>query len=310
MRRAEAQPRLLITGGSGYLGSRMLRLAPRRWRIHATYLRHPITFPGVTAHFLDVRDAAGVTRLLQGLKPDVVVHTAASLKEGELQSVIVDGTRHVARAAQTAGARLIHLSTDLVFDGSKGSYAEEDPVSPIMPYGEAKAAAERIVCQTVEDAVIVRTSLIYGWDPIDRGTRWVLDSLQHGWPIHLFTDEMRCPIWVETLAHAVLELAEMGYRGVLHVAGAQALSRYDFGVRLVRFYGLDPTGLTPARSRDSGLIRPLDCTLDVSRAQALLRTALPGVDEVLSSPDATSTGQHAVRNTQPVVQLPADPLAT
>ncbi len=287
-------PRLLVTGGSGYLGSHLVRFAPRTWRTHATYLNHPFDRPGVTTHSLDVRDATAVRQLWEALAPDVVIHTAASYREDELQPVIVDGTRHVAQATQAVGARLIHLSTDLVFDGRQGHYREEDPPSPIMPYGRAKAAAEEIVRETVADAVIVRTSLIYGWDPVDRGTRWVLDGLLESRPIHLFTDELRCPVWVETLAQAVLELAASEYRGVLHIAGTQALSRYEFGVRLARFHGLDPRGLTPARSRDSGLTRPLNCTLDVSRAQALLRTPLSGVDEVLTAPPNT---HHAPRIT-------------
>jgi len=107
--------------------------------------------------------------------------------------------------------------------------------------------------------------------------------------VRLFTDELRCPVWVESLAAAVVELAGMDYTGVLHVAGAQPLSRYEFGLRLLRFHGLDPCRtcpersrrVIPARSRDSGLPRPLNCTLDCSRARALLCTPLPGVDEVL-----------------------------
>jgi dTDP-4-dehydrorhamnose reductase len=131
--------------------------------------------------------------------------------------------------------------------------------------------------------VVVRTSLIYGWRPrADRQTRWIVGDVQAGRPVWLFTDEVRCPIWVESLAAAVVELAGLETTGVLHVAGAQPLSRYEFGVRLLRFYGVDPGPLIAARSRESGLHRPLDCTLDCSRARALLRTPLPGVDEVLA----------------------------
>ena len=130
--------------------------------------------------------------------------------------------------------------------------------------------------------VIVRTSLIYGWRPrLDQHTRQVVDNLKTGQPVRLFTDELRCPVWVESLAAAVVELAGSDYTGVLHVAGAQPLSRYEFGVRLARFYGLDASPIVPARSCESGLRRPLDCTLDCSRARALLHTPRPGVDEVL-----------------------------
>jgi dTDP-4-dehydrorhamnose reductase len=109
-------------------------------------------------------------------------------------------------------------------------------------------------------------------------------ELKAGRPVRLFTDELRCPLWVQSLAAALLELAQSGYTGVLHVAGAQPLSRYQFGLRLARFHGVDPARITPALSRDSGLTRPLDCTLDCSRARSLLRTPLAGVDQVLKCP--------------------------
>jgi dTDP-4-dehydrorhamnose reductase len=174
----------------------------------------------------------------------------------------------------------------VVFDGERGNYVEEDVPAPITPYGYSKALAEEEVRVSGAEATIVRTSLIYGWRPrLDRQTRWVVDSLNVGPPVRLFTDEMRCPIWVESLAAAVVELAGSEYTGVLHVAGAQALSRYELGVRLARFHGLDPAPLIAARSRESGLRRPLDCTLDCSRARALLRTPLPGVDEILEQND-------------------------
>jgi dTDP-4-dehydrorhamnose reductase len=99
---------------------------------------------------------------------------------------------------------------------------------------------------------------------------------------HLFTDEMRCPIWVDNLCDALIELAEMDYRGVIHVAGSQPLSRYDFGVRLLRALKADPSQLTPTLSAASPVVRPRDCTLDVSLAQKLFATRLLGVDEALA----------------------------
>ncbi len=130
----------------------------------------------------------------------------------------------------------------------------------------------------------MRTSLIYGWRPTwDRQTRWVVGDLKAGEPVRLFTDELRCPIWVESLAAALVELATRDYTGVLHVAGVQTLSRYKFGRRLARFHGVDPAPIIPTLSRESGLNRPLDCTLDSSRARSLLSTPLPGVDAVLAS---------------------------
>lgn len=303
-------PRIVITGGSGFLGRWTVRAARNRWDVTATYLTNPQTKPGVNWRQLDVRDRSAVFTLIKGARPSAVVHTAA-LNPGQgssFEAVNVDGTRHVAQASALAGAHLVHVhvSTDVLFDGRRGNYVEEDPPSPITPYGRSKALAEQEVREACGSACIVRTSLIYGasadperpslretpWPHWDRQTRWVIGDLMAGKTVDLFTDEMRCPVWVKSLASALIEVAESGSGSdpgtdVLHVAGAQALSRFEFGWRLACFHGIDPAGIMPAKSREMDVNRPLNCTLDCSRARALLRTPLPGVDEVLGSPAAS-----------------------
>lgn len=286
-RPAPAPPgsRLLITGGSGYLGAALVRQAHTAYDVTATYHTHPLITPGVTWHRLDVRDAAAVRALIAAVRPAVILHTAA-LNPGvgtDFEAVNAEGSRHIAQAAAACGARLLHLSTDVVFDGTQGHYVETDPPNPITPYGRSKALAETAILESGAAALIVRTSLIYGWTPEpDRHTRTLIADLHAGRPVRLFTDELRCPIWVETLAAALLELVALPLTGILHVAGAQALSRYEIGLRLLRRHGLDSTPVIAARSRESGLLRPLDCTLDCSRARACLKTPLPGMDEILS----------------------------
>jgi dTDP-4-dehydrorhamnose reductase len=277
---------LLITGGSGYLGAHLSRLAREMWHVVATYLTHPPNLPGCRTVRLDVRDEAAVSRLLAEVQPAAVIHAAADMSSpAAMHSTIATGTRNVAAAAAAVGAKLFHLSTDVLFDGEHAPYAESDLPSPITPYGQAKAEAERAVTHLYPEAIIVRTSLIYGFAPPDPRTLWTVESVLRCQPITLFTDEMRCPVWVEQLAAALLELA--GARraqdaGVWQIAGPQPLSRYEFGERLARTYGLDPVGITPGLSRESGLLRPRNCTLDVSKAQARLKTPLWGVDEVLA----------------------------
>lgn len=274
---------LLVTGGSGYLGDWVVRLACDEWDVTTTYLSHAVGEPGADWRHLDVRDEAAVVALVGEVRPHVIVHTA-SLNPGrgdDFKAVNADGSGNIARAAARVGARLIHLSTDMLFDGQKGNYVEEDLPNPITLYGRSKALAEEQVHISGAEAVIVRTSLIYGWRPtVARAAQWMIDDLRDGKTVRLWTDEVRCPIWVESLAAAVVELAGMSYTGPLHVAGAQTLSRYEFGVRLLRFLGVDPSLVIPIPS-PTDKPRPLNCTLDCSCAHALLRTPLPGVDEVL-----------------------------
>jgi dTDP-4-dehydrorhamnose reductase len=271
---------MLITGGSGYLGGWVVRMAQAGWDVTATYLSHAPDEPRVEWHRLDVREEAQVETLMHQIRPTVIVHTAAlnPMQATDFDAVNVDGTHHVARAAAGIGARLIHISTDALFDGQKGNYTEDDPPSPITPYGRSKALAEEAVLASGAKAVIVRTSLIYGWRPtVARAAQWMLDDLQAGKPVRLWANEFRCPIWVESLAAAMVEVAGLVYTGVLNIAGPQTLSRYEFGTRLLRFHGVDPGSVTAA-DRPT----PLDGTLDCSRARELLVTSLPGVDEVLA----------------------------
>jgi dTDP-4-dehydrorhamnose reductase len=290
------KPGLLITGGSGYLGQRLVRCAQAHWDVTATYFSRRPLISDCRWTRLDVREAEQVVRLFEQVAPQVVIHTAALRGGEDLNRVNVDGTRHVVLAAARVGARMIHLSTDALFDGRQGNYVESDSPSAITPYGRSKAGAEALLAELMPQATVVRTSLIYGFDALDHQTRWMLETLRQGQLVRLFTDERRCPIWVETLAAALIELATQYHAGVLHVAGGQAppevgqappevgqaLDRYEFGTRLLCFHGADLSGVVPARASALGLVRPLDCTLDITRAKKLLKTPLLGVDETIA----------------------------
>ena len=243
--------RLLVTGGAGYLGSEVCRLAVEAGHdVVATQFRNPP--PYGRALELDIREPFDA-------EADVVVHTAYVQADAD---TIVRGTRNVAAAAQRAGARMIHLSTDLVFDGERAPYAEEDEAQPVSEYGRAKLEAERFV-----DGLVVRTSLLYGRPG---GPQEELASRREA---VFYEDEIRCPTRVDELAAALLELAGSSVNGVLHVAAPDAISR----VELARLLGaLDPKG-APAP-----LGRARNVALDSSRAAGLLTTRLRGIRELLA----------------------------
>lgn len=276
--------RLLITGGSSYLGRHLVPQAAAKARelVHTYYSNEPPPVPG--ARYLDIRDGGAVSQLVDEVRPDVIIHTAGSSGRPTMADVIKLGAAHITDAATQVGARLIHLSTDVVFDGKEAPYAEGDPPRPIHDYGRAKAEAENIVARHA-DHVIVRTSLIYGLERMDHGTRWLVNRLRKKEPVTLFVDQMRNPVWAHSLSEACLELAALDYRGILHVAGAQVLSRAQFGRRMLDWWDIKERS-TLSFGPGDGERWPADCTLDIRRAQALLATPLPGVDEVLraSSP--------------------------
>ena len=268
---------LLVTGASGYLGRHLVARAGSAWRLVGTHLSRPPP-PGLESYRLDIRDAAATGTLLDELRPEVVLHTAYRQHE---PAVNLEGTRNLAVACEPIGARLVFVSTDLVFDGRRGWYRETDPPSPIEPYGTSKAAAEQEVLR--RGGAVARTSLIFGFDPLDPITwRLVVRPLRSGVRSRLFVDEFRCPAYAPDLADALLELAATDYRGIVHLGGPQRLSRYEFGLKLAGALGLAPAGLEPARQADSGLVRAPDTSLDTSLAHRLLRARIRSVDEAVA----------------------------
>ena len=278
--------RLLVTGGSGYLGGELVRRsAVPGWQTIATYHINRPDVPADDLIQIDLRDAPAAERRIAALQPEIIIHTAYLQGGADLWPVTVEGSTAVARAARAAGARLVQLSSDVIFDGERtGSYGDDDRPAPISSYGEAKAAAERDVAAIAPEALIVRTSLIYGGELPSKHEQLALDAAAGLIDIAVYTDELRCPIQVTDLADALLELAVQDVAGTLNVAGGDTVSRYEFAQLVVAAAGSDPAGLRSAASAGSGVRRPRNCALDSRRAQELIRTRLRGAREVLRPP--------------------------
>lgn len=279
---------LLITGGSGYLGRSLTIMAAGKFQVYATYHTHPGEINAGQPVLLDLTSRDNVLRQITQLAPSAIIH-AAAINPGQgrvedMARINVDGTRYVAEGAQAAGARLIYISSDVVHDGQNAPYLDEASPTPINTYGHSKAAAEAVVTETDLGATIVRTSLIYGLQEIDRGTQSFIDRLETGQPLVLFNDVLRQPVWVETLSEALLKLVNLDFAGTLNVAGRQVLTREEFGRRMLAWWQIQwPAGqLQSGRAADISGTIPLDLRVSVTKGEQLLQMKFPGVDEVLS----------------------------
>ena len=269
------------------MGRHLTVKANEDFEVYTTYTLHATQIKAGQAFPLDLTNREATLSLIASLSPQAIIHTAAinpgQGSDEEMWQVNANGSRYVAEGAVAVGARLVHVSTDVVHDGRHAPYADNAAPSPINAYGRSKADAETAVAEIDPNAAIVRTSLIYGLAEMDRGTAGFANRLAAGQPLLLFSDVIRQPVWVESLAEALLKLIELNFAGTLNVAGRQAMSREEFGQRMLAWWRIDPHGLLQSgRAAEISDTIPLDLRLHIDKAEQLLQMALPGVDELLA----------------------------
>ncbi|MBN1779552.1 SDR family oxidoreductase [bacterium] len=275
--------RLLLTGASGFVGSEIIRLGSVNWEIHGTWNHHPVTMKGCRAHEMALDDEPDIVRVFDQVKPHAVIHAAAWTdvdgceKEPDRAHRINAGASAViaSKAAET-GARLIYVSSDMVFDGTRGNYSESDAAIPVNVYGKTKLAGEHAVMDLVPDALIARSALIYGHSPGHGNsfTLRMLENFRSGKPMSLFTDQIRSPVWVTDLAGALLELADNKLAGILHLGSPLHMDRYTFGCLLAEAAGFSTDLCRPVRMSDIRLTapRPRNVSFCTEKVKKYLKT--------------------------------------
>ena len=235
-------------------------------------------------------DTAAVRELFLKEKPAAVVHCAALSRfttcEAEpalAKKANVDMTRELVALAWDIP--FLFFSTDLIFDGSKGDYVEEDQPNPLSVYGRTKAAAEDVVREHPQHT-IVRISLTGGHSP--RGDRGFNEEMKNAWregkTLKLFRDEFRCPSSADVIAHAVWDLVSKAARGTFHLCGAEKLSRLEIGKLLAAKHPeLEAKIQATSRKQYNGPPRPPDTSMNCNRAQQFLSFQLPRFSDWLKA---------------------------
>ena len=277
--------RALVIGASGQVGAALVRaLAARGHAAVGTWAHH--AYPGLVP--LDFSDAAAVERLIGDARPDWVFCPAALSHvdycedhPDEAFAANLHAPLAAAKAADRAGAGFVYYSSDYVFDGIGGPYAEEAPPRPLGVYGRSKWEGEQAVLGALERSLVIRTSVVYGPERQEKNFAYqLIRACRGGQGFRPAVDQRASPSYNEDVATATIECCEREQRGIWHLAGADVLDRMAFARLVCRVFDLDGSRLTPATTAElkQKAGRPLDGGLRITKAQAQLRTPLRGAE--------------------------------
>jgi dTDP-4-dehydrorhamnose reductase len=294
--------RALVIGASGQVGRALLdALGARDHTVLGTHHRTP----AAGTRPLDLADTAAVARLVADIRPDWIFCAGALTHvdycedhPAEASLINRDGPGAVAAAAGRLGAGVVFFSTDYVFDGHAGPYAEEDPPGPLSVYGRTKLEGEHAVMAAAPRAVIVRTAGVYGPDPQEKNfVSQLIRRCRAGERMRVPADQVSTPTYTLDLAGASVELAEREVVGVVHVAGPTVLDRHAFAREAAAVFDLDPSLISPVATASLGprAPRPLRGGLRVDRARRILATRLRSAREGLEAMRKAIAGPEPVR---------------
>jgi dTDP-4-dehydrorhamnose reductase len=284
--------RILVTGASGLLGLNLaLEAAGAGFTVFGVTHHHPLytqTFEVLRADLLAV-DA--LPRLLEHTQPDWVIHCAALAnvdaceETPELaQRLNAEIPGKLAQLVARGGARLVHISTDAVFDGVRGNYTEADSPNPLSVYARSKLAGERAVLEANPQAIVARVNL-FGWSISGKRSlaEFFVSNLQAERPVNGFTDVYFCPLLVNDIAHVLLNMLAQRLEGLYHVVSSECLSKYDFGVRLADRFGLKSSLISPVSVLAGGLkaARSPNLTLRTEKLSTALGSAPPRISPAI-----------------------------
>ena len=279
--------RILVTGASGLLGLNLALETAREHQVFGTVNTHAIGNEAFDVIQNNLLVPGSVERLLDATHPDWVINCAAladldaceadpALARKSNTELPAELATHVARG----GARLVHISTDAVFDGQRGGYTEEDSPNPLGIYAQTKFQAELAVAATNPEAIVARVNL-FGWSLSGRRSlaEFFFNNLRDGNLVMGFTDIYFCPLLVNDIAGIFIKMLDKGLAGLYHVVSRDSMTKYDFGVTIARRFGLNAELIAPKSVLDSGLkaVRSPNLTLKVDKLIQALAEDLPTI---------------------------------
>jgi dTDP-4-dehydrorhamnose reductase len=288
--------RILITGSNGLLGQKVVDIFSRgNYPLLLVSLETESVFDEEVFPYrqLDLTRKQEVRKMIDEFEPEIIVHTAAITdvdlceKDRALAwKVNVGSVENIAHAANLVGAKVIHLSTDYVFDGENGPYGETDRTNPISYYGRTKLASENVLRIAGTPSTIIRTMVLYGIGHKVKSNfaLWLYYNLKEGKQIRVVDDQVGNPTLVDDIALAILKIVELERNGLFHIAGVDVVSRYDFALSFAQIFGFNKKMIQPVKSSQfkQPAPRPLKSGFITLKAEIELGLKMSGVERGLT----------------------------
>jgi dTDP-4-dehydrorhamnose reductase len=288
--------RVLIVGANGLVGQKLTEIFSNDRNFDLLISARQSEAYNKAASFgyvqLDATNLAAVKELVWNFSPEVIINAAAYTdvdgceREKELSwKANVTAVENLITASRLVGARVVHISTDYVFDGKAGPYDETATPNPLSYYGKEKLASENAVRASGENWAIVRTMVVYGVAPKVKKNFaiWLVQELKKGNRVNIVCDQFGNTTLADDLARGIYELVRQNKRGLYHIAGSDILSRFEFAQKLAKEFGFDTSLIHPIRTAELNQLaaRPLQSGLITLKAQAELGITFLSSDESL-----------------------------
>ncbi len=279
--------KVLLIGANGFLGSNILNLKNSKESIHqnllffAADLKNTRVIRNIPFYHLDITDSTFVSNTIAKISPDVIILTAAlthvdqcEINKSLATQVNVEGPKNVIEASKKINSKLIFISTDFIFDGTKekGSYYSEfDPPNPLNYYAKTKLEAEQQIVNSEIDYLICRTAVLYGWNNEKLNfITWMLKNFEQNNKISIVKDQINSPTFIRNLAEIIIKLIEKDARGIYHTAGDSMLSRYEMAKQCAEVFGFSNDLIEGIDNLKQKATRPKNVGLNINKLKNLL----------------------------------------